>query len=608
MKQILYNLRKFKGGAERFERSNYVRAVQLTVGRSKKTGKVRFLCRTNTPERRGGQMVMDKYVTMIELQDPKKQTVKVSCSCPDFWATWEVALSRKGAADIIHSNGEPPDTRNPKGVAAACIAKGTAVICEHASKKIEDIVVGDKVLTLDGYQEVSDVALTRHKATTLRVHTRKGTHIDATEDHLVLVVPINGHKAEWVRMDEIQLGDKLIQVAPFKNQTFSKLLRDYEALGVYVAEASEVNGTPIDDAERPYVEKLFSRVLDRRVALDSFKLELTLEDHAFFKSLGAKDPRYSPVRVPEAVFSSRVRAMSFLKGAWLADGWISATLKASTIASNSKRMALDYCRLLDFLGVDYTLATNLLRPDSNQGSGYTQYLVRPSVASTSFINTLLCGTPKHVSSMSNWGDFSTDGRKTTTRISPFSYARLRSVLEARIKSHRRHLLARADGTGELVPIRDVISRTGAAIAVLRRFAPQHLHKLRVNPTGKRTYAVPEDVVSLLESCVSPTRLVGHLGHGSKSRASLLSWLDMQLLVPINVKDYYRKFLQPNVIYKEVISVTPGPTVDVYDMTVPNAGHFTANGFVFSNCKHIIKTCDLLVKKGYMNNDFEVIEK
>lgn len=46
--------------------------------------------------------------------------VEVSCNCPDFCYTWEVALHRKGAARIIHSNGEPPDSRNPSMLAGCC--------------------------------------------------------------------------------------------------------------------------------------------------------------------------------------------------------------------------------------------------------------------------------------------------------------------------------------------------------------------------------------------------------------------------------------------------------------------------------------------------------
>lgn len=46
--------------------------------------------------------------------------VVVSCNCDYFTFTSEVALNKKGAAQIIHSNGERPDIRNPRMVPTPC--------------------------------------------------------------------------------------------------------------------------------------------------------------------------------------------------------------------------------------------------------------------------------------------------------------------------------------------------------------------------------------------------------------------------------------------------------------------------------------------------------
>jgi hypothetical protein len=46
--------------------------------------------------------------------------VKVSCNCAYFTYTCEVALHKKGAADIIHSNGEDPDDKNPAYKPSPC--------------------------------------------------------------------------------------------------------------------------------------------------------------------------------------------------------------------------------------------------------------------------------------------------------------------------------------------------------------------------------------------------------------------------------------------------------------------------------------------------------
>jgi hypothetical protein len=49
-----------------------------------------------------------------------KGNIKVSCTCDNFWSNWEVALHKKGAADIIHSNGKKPTVKNPTMLAGCC--------------------------------------------------------------------------------------------------------------------------------------------------------------------------------------------------------------------------------------------------------------------------------------------------------------------------------------------------------------------------------------------------------------------------------------------------------------------------------------------------------
>lgn len=60
-----------------------------------------------------------KYVTVVTFLNRKLQC-KVSCSCGDFTYRAEVALHRKGAADIEYSNGAPPIITNPRLRAFGC--------------------------------------------------------------------------------------------------------------------------------------------------------------------------------------------------------------------------------------------------------------------------------------------------------------------------------------------------------------------------------------------------------------------------------------------------------------------------------------------------------
>lgn len=61
---------------------------------------------------------MYTYVTTVEV-DKKKKCI-VSCSCEDFLYFSEWTLSKKGAARIEYSNGEPSNDRNKTQVPSGC--------------------------------------------------------------------------------------------------------------------------------------------------------------------------------------------------------------------------------------------------------------------------------------------------------------------------------------------------------------------------------------------------------------------------------------------------------------------------------------------------------
>lgn len=60
-----------------------------------------------------------KYISMVTFID-KKLHVVCSCSCPDFMYRQEVALNKKGAAEIEYSNGELPTTTNSRMITYFC--------------------------------------------------------------------------------------------------------------------------------------------------------------------------------------------------------------------------------------------------------------------------------------------------------------------------------------------------------------------------------------------------------------------------------------------------------------------------------------------------------
>ena len=84
----------------------------------------------------------------------------------------------------------------------ACFSPDTKVIVENGSKEIKDIVIGDKVLTIDGsYQKVSKVMI--NESNELYEIKSKGLiePLKATGNHPLLVLRDN--KEKWIEVEKL---------------------------------------------------------------------------------------------------------------------------------------------------------------------------------------------------------------------------------------------------------------------------------------------------------------------------------------------------------------------------------------------------------------------
>lgn len=100
--------------------ASYVKFKQVKIGRNRQTQvptikSMSYSTHTFLGERKNYQP--NQYVSIVEIHG---RYVVVGCSCDDFWAVWEVALSARGAARVEYSNGERPDNKNPKMVPGCC--------------------------------------------------------------------------------------------------------------------------------------------------------------------------------------------------------------------------------------------------------------------------------------------------------------------------------------------------------------------------------------------------------------------------------------------------------------------------------------------------------
>ncbi len=88
-----------------------------------------------------------------------------------------------------------------------CLPKGTDVHTEHGLYNIENVKIGDKVLTSDGYKKVNNVFV-QGKQKTINIRTQDGK-FECTPKHRMAVM--NGVGSyEWKMAKDIKSGDRLI--------------------------------------------------------------------------------------------------------------------------------------------------------------------------------------------------------------------------------------------------------------------------------------------------------------------------------------------------------------------------------------------------------------
>lgn len=108
------------------EAADYVQIIKTTP-KVLKDGRhqITSVCRsTHTPNGNSKPKPPERHLVEVTTKVPgeriREGMVVVSCHCSNFAYTWEVALARKGASYVKHSNGDLPEERNPKMVPGAC--------------------------------------------------------------------------------------------------------------------------------------------------------------------------------------------------------------------------------------------------------------------------------------------------------------------------------------------------------------------------------------------------------------------------------------------------------------------------------------------------------
>lgn len=98
----------------------------------------------------------------------------------------------------------------PGRILVACVAEGSLVQTGRGLIPIEKVKVGDQVVTENGLASVTGARCTGHREL-LRLTTYKGLTVRVTPDHLVQVVGDNG--LTWKEAGDLRPGDWLVQIA-----------------------------------------------------------------------------------------------------------------------------------------------------------------------------------------------------------------------------------------------------------------------------------------------------------------------------------------------------------------------------------------------------------
>ena len=121
-------------------------------------------------------------------------------NCDFFKYYCEYPLTQWGAANIRHSNGEPASFTNPTNYPLLCIAKGQLVDTEQGKLPIEEILVGTKVKTFNGYKTVLAAQKTGESKEILKVETENSSLL-CTPEHEIFAI-LNAGTFGWTAAKE----------------------------------------------------------------------------------------------------------------------------------------------------------------------------------------------------------------------------------------------------------------------------------------------------------------------------------------------------------------------------------------------------------------------
>lgn len=180
------------------------------------TGLPAVLAHTVDPESGNtGQTCQIVSVESPKTRNPKSVTeghVKLSCSCDFFKYYCEYPLSKWGAANIRHSNGEPASFTNPTNYPLLCVAADTLVETKEGVTRIDSLRLPQYAKTHNGYKAIRRVTLTGKNKSVTAIRAGKNKLV-CTPEHPVFALHKDG-RFGWVEAQELTVDHYVTDMIP----------------------------------------------------------------------------------------------------------------------------------------------------------------------------------------------------------------------------------------------------------------------------------------------------------------------------------------------------------------------------------------------------------
>lgn len=260
-----------------------------------------------------------------------------------------------------------------------CLTGDTDVLLENGTKKISEVKIGDKVLSINSQLQFASnkvIAIkTNEPSKVYEIKTLNQRILRATENHPLLVWKKTGKfsRLSWLPLNAIEVGDHVAVSGLIPDKGVSKNI-DFEnaklgrpikhpaksspdllwLLGFYIGDGF-VDGTRLCIAV-PETDKSFIRVKELFIKLfgvaPKLKLNVLQINSSnlvrFFKSLSMQGNAHSK-RIPDWVFElPMMEKVAFIEGYVAADGNFRENHKNVSITSVSKEL-LEQVRLLGYM-------------------------------------------------------------------------------------------------------------------------------------------------------------------------------------------------------------------------------------------------------------------